>query len=186
MRYNDSTIINEVNSKYKHYCNEFSLKNCFYDGLPIVPKRFPLFDSKCGTFFHMITKEKENVPCKKNACPNNPCNKHFSYNPLLNLKSEPRQICPYRLDNFNLNNFFNRPLLVWEKEISTKAGKKNRVLCYDDKSRYLVILDKPKNKNYVMLWTGYPIIYSWKHRDLINEYNIYILKTKKKHLTSCS
>lgn len=184
MKYNDSNIEQAVNSKYNHYQNHFLNKKITYDGLPIIPKRYPKYDNKCGTFFHMITKEKETVPCHKNPCPSDPCSYHFQYNPLINLEKEPRHICPHRLSCLNLSGFFNRQLLIWEKELSKPKGKKERILCYDPKNRYLVILDKNKNNSYVTLWTGYPIVYQWKHNKLLNEYKNYIVKTKKQHQTS--
>lgn len=184
MRYSNKTIKNAVDLKYRHYTKCFLNKNCYLDGIQIFPKKYPMFDNKCGTFFHMITKEKEEVPCRSNSCRKNECTYHFDYNPLIKLKEEPRHICPFRLMHLNLDDFFNKPLLIWEKCVTTKKGKRIRILCYDKDSKYLLILDKNKNNGNVMLWTGYPIVYNWKHKKLITEYNQYASNKKEKHHTS--
>lgn len=186
MRYKNDTILPAVEEKYDHFCQEIIIKKNYIDGIKIGRKKYPLIDDKCGTFFHMITKEKENVPCKKYACNDNQYQYayHFSYNPLLNDPKEPRQICPLRLEALNLTDFFNRPLKIWEKKVHTESGQRTRILCLDDKNRYMVVLDKNINKNYIILWTGFPIIYDWQMNKFLEEYEEYFYKTKKKHQTS--
>lgn len=186
MKYDDSTIKPAVEKKYRLYQKHIIKKSNYIDGIKINRKKYPIIDNKCGTFFHMITKEKTPVPCiGVKACSNPSCTYHFKYNPLINAKTEKRQICINRLDAIDfINGFFNRNLKIWEKQVVTKKGIRNRILCFDDINNYLIILDE-KNGN-IKLWSGYPIDYLNRKQKLLKEYQIYSNTTNKKHHTSIS
>lgn len=183
MKYDNNTIVSAIRKQYRVYQKSIIKKDCFIDGLKINRKQYPIIDHMCGTYFHMITKEKSNIPCcgvKSCSSPN--CTFYFNYNPLLK-HAEPRQICEDRLDSIPLlKDFFNRPLKIWKKQVTTKKGLRDRILCFDDINNYIIILDD-KNGN-IKLWSGYPIRYTNRKKQLLKEYNLYISKTNKRHQTS--
>lgn len=184
MKYDNNTIKPAVAKKYRLYQKHIIKKENIIDGKKINRKKYPMVDKKCGTFFHMITKEKAPIPCVGvKSCSNPQCTYYFTYNPLINSPTEPRQICINRLDRIScINGFFNRNLKIWEKQVVTKKGIRNRILCFDDINNYLIILDE-KNGN-VKLWSGFPIDYPIRKQKLLKEYHIYINTTHKKHHTS--
>ncbi|WP_319370587.1 hypothetical protein [uncultured Ilyobacter sp.] len=174
--YNNSSIKISVDNAYSKYRIEVLDKILIFNSKKIVSKKFPLVDNKCGTFFHIITRNAEDkrgnltqLPCHKTLC-NHKCTYYFTYNPLINDPKEKRSICPHRLDNsVILKNFFTQShLKVWSKNIGTVKGRRNRVLFLDDIKNYLIILDE--RSTYYMLWTGYPIETNDRMNKFLREY----------------
>ncbi len=177
MIYTDQNIESQVNKKYNFYQIEILNRNLMFNGKKVVPKKFPLIDNKCGTYFHIITTKAEDN--RKNLlslpCPNIPCTQqctfYFKYNPLINDATEKRAVCPQRLDNIEfIKDFLTQSnMKIWKKNIGTKNGRKDRILFLDDINNYIVILDE--RNTYYMLWTAYPIETTKRKNNLLREYS---------------
>lgn len=165
--YNDENIRLLVDSHYQNYINLFFNHINYYNKIEIYRKRFPDVDGYEKSYFHLITKEYKPSDCDCMS-PFVICNHPFSYNPLIDEKM-PRELCPIRITATNcLPNYFNRDLKIWTKVLS-KQGLKKRILCFDDKNDYMIMLEERKNGD-IYFVTGYPIEYSSRKRRLIKEY----------------
>lgn len=171
MENRDIKLQEKIDKKYEIYQENILNNDIKYNDLRIVPKSYPEIDGKCGTFFHMITKKKEDIPCKLGHCMYN-CNKLYQYNPLINDKVEPRMICQKRLDkieylkDFNIENY-----KCYEKMMSTSKGRKHRIVLIDEEHSYIYVLEH--HGTYILLWTAYDIP-KWKLKKELENYNKYI------------
>lgn len=174
MENRDIKLKEKIEKKYQIYQENILEKENYYKGLRVIPKSYPEIDGKCGTFFHMITRKEEPIPCKLGYC-NYKCSKIYEYNPLINNEEEHRMICQKRLDKISyLKNFDISKYKSYEKMVSTPKGKKHRIVLIDDVNSYIYVLEH--HKTYVLLWTAYDIP-NWKMKKELKKYEEYV-KTK--------
>lgn len=170
MQNRDLKLQEKIEKKYQIYQENILNKENYYNDLKVIPKLEPQIDGKCGTFFHMITKKKEPVPCDKGACYYN-CNKTYEYNPLMENEEEKRMICQKRLDKINyLKDFDISKYKIYEKLESTTKGKKHRIILIDEEHSYIYVLEH--HKTYILLWTGYDIP-KWRLNKELKKYEEY-------------
>ena len=171
MENRDIKLKEKIEKKYQIYQENILEKENYYNDLKVIPKSFPEIDGKCGTFFHMITKKEEIVPCKLGHCKYR-CPKVYNYNPLIDDTEEHRMICQKRLDKIDyLKDFDIGKYKAYEKYMSTPKGKKDRIVLIDEEHNYIYVLEN--HKTYILLWTGYDIP-KWKMKKELNNYQEYI------------
>ena len=171
----DIKLNEKIERKYQIYQNNIINKENYYKDLKVIPKSYPEIDGKCGTFFHMITKTMEKIPCKSGCCKYN-CQELYEYNPLIENEDEKRMICQKRLDKISyLENFDISQYKSYEKMQTTPKGKKHRIILIDEVHSYIYVLEH--HKTYVLLWTAYDIP-KWKLKKELRNYEEYI-KTNK-------
>lgn len=175
MENRDIKLQEKIEKKYQIYQENILEKDNYYNELKILPKSYPIIDGKCGTFFHMITKKQEPIPCEKGLCRYN-CQKIYEYNPLIDSEEEHRMICQKRLDEIDyLKNFDISKFKSYEKMQSTSKGKKHRIVLIDEENSYIYVLEH--HKSYILLWTGYDIP-KWKLKKELEKYEEYICTNK--------
>ena len=171
MENRDNKLKEKIEKKYQIYQKNILEKENYYNDLKIVPKSFPEIDGKCGTFFHMITKKEEALPCKAGHCKYK-CNKVYEYNPLIKNEEEHRMICQKRLDKIDYLNCFDiTKYKAYEKIVSTGKGRRHRIVLIDEEHNYIYILEN--HKTHILLWTGYDIP-NWKMKKELKNYQEYI------------
>lgn len=116
-----------------------------FRGVRLGLKKYPLYQEKEATFWHMTTEgenEEERVP---------------------DLRRLERIQWPAEMINKSVHPY----LKVWE---NSRGGKTN-VLIYHEAEHYLVVLRKVKD--YVLPWTAYLVTYNSREEKLLKEYESY-------------
>ena len=175
MENRDIKLQEKIEKKYQVYQKNILEKENYYKELKVTPKSYPEIEGKCGTFFHMITKKKEPVPCKLGHCKYS-CKEVYKYNPLIDNEEENRMICQKRLDKIDyLEDFDISKYKAYEKMQTTPKGKKHRIVLIDEKHDYIYVLEH--HGTHILLWTAYDIP-KWKLKKELKKYEEYV-KTNK-------
>ena len=128
---------------YTIFERDFVTSRPTFRGRMLGLKRYPEFDGKSATFWHMISEgslEKDRTPdfrrCERIGWPR----------PIIEHESEPE-------------------LLVW---VEAKGSNDDRIHIYLPDERYLVVLaDRGK---YILPWTAYYIQHENSHQKYLNRH----------------
>lgn len=133
---------------YEIYDNTFGKHEYEYQGKKVIHKKYPEFQDKPSTFWHIISEGE----CEEERQPN--------------LERYARIAWPA----FILSECMLRcsKLLIWENH---RKGK-TRVLLWCQDIDYLVVLDK--RKDYYLFWTAYPVTRKHTKVKLQKEYDNYL------------
>lgn len=136
---------------YECFKRDFIINSPIFRGVRLRLKKYPLFQEKEATFWHMTSKGEDEA----NREPDLRRMERISWPAAMINKSEH----PY--------------LKVWE---NTRANKTN-ILIFHEEENYLVVLRKAKD--YILPWTAYLIEYKSRKEKLLKEYEVYI-KSKER------
>lgn len=136
---------------YECFKRDFIINRPIFRGVRLGLKKYPLFQEKEATFWHMTSEGEDEA----NREPNLRRMERISWPAAMINKSEH----PY--------------LKVWE---NTRANKTN-ILIFHEEENYLVVLRKAKD--YILPWTAYLIEYKSRKEKLLKEYEVYI-KSKER------
>lgn len=136
---------------YECFKRDFIINRPIFRGVRLGLKKYPLFQEKEATFWHMTSKGEDEA----NREPDLRRMERISWPAAMINKSEH----PY--------------LKVWE---NTRANKTN-ILIFHEEENYLVVLRKAKD--YILPWTAYLIEYKSRKEKLLKEYEVYI-KSKER------
>lgn len=136
---------------YECFKRDFIINRPIFRGVRLRLKKYPLFQEKEATFWHMTSKGEDEA----NREPDLRRMERISWPAAMINKSEH----PY--------------LKVWE---NTRANKTN-ILIFHEEENYLVVLRKAKD--YILPWTAYLIEYKSRKEKLLKEYEVYI-KSKER------
>lgn len=135
---------------YELYKRSFHEGHLFFRGVPIRHKKYPEYNGKPGTFWHIISDGKEES------------------SRIPNLRRYETVAWPFYILQ-NCDGSCDR-VLIWENE---RNGKRN-VLLYCPDVEYLVVLSK--RDGYFVFWTAYPVERAHTRRKLLKEYADYKAK----------
>ena len=136
---------------YECFKRDFIINRPIFRGVRLGLKKYPLFQEKEATFWHMTSEGEDEA----NREPDLRRMERISWPAAMINKSEH----PY--------------LKVWE---NTRANKTN-ILIFHEEENYLVVLRKAKD--YILPWTAYLIEYKSRKEKLLKEYEVYI-KSKER------
>lgn len=136
---------------YECFKRDFIINRPIFKGVRLGLKKYPLFQEKEATFWHMTSEGEDEA----NRKPDLRRMERISWPAAMINKSEH----PY--------------LKVWE---NTRANKTN-ILIFHEEESYLVVLRKAKD--YILPWTAYLIEYKSRKEKLLKEYEVYI-KSKER------
>lgn len=136
---------------YECFKRDFIINRPIFRGVRLGLKKYPLFQEKEATFWHMTSKGEDEA----NREPDLRRMERISWPAAMINKSEH----PY--------------LKVWE---NTRANKTN-ILIFHEEENYLLVLRKAKD--YILPWTAYLIEYKSRKEKLLKEYEVYI-KSKER------
>lgn len=136
---------------YECFKRDFIINRPIFRGVRLRLKKYPLFQEKEATFWHMTSEGEDEA----NREPDLRRMERISWPAAMINKSEH----PY--------------LKVWE---NTRANKTN-ILIFHEEENYLVVLRKAKD--YILPWTAYLIEYKSRKEKLLKEYEVYI-KSKER------
>jgi hypothetical protein len=136
---------------YECFKRDFIINRPIFRGVRLGLKKYPLFQEKEATFWHM-TSEGEDEANREPA-----------------LRRMERISWPAAMINKSEHPY----LKVWE---NTRANKTN-ILIFHEEENYLVVLRKAKD--YILPWTAYLIEYKSRKEKLLKEYEVYI-KSKER------
>jgi hypothetical protein len=139
------TFEHEVYNIYKH---DFIDNDIYFKGIKVHEKFMPSYKEMSGTFWHIVATENESGE----------------------KETDLRRYERIRYPRFLLVDCMNScsKKLIWEN----KRGRNHRVLIYCEEIRYLVVLDKRKDK--YIFWTAYPVNRKHTREKLLKEYKRYI------------
>lgn len=130
---------------YKVFEDHFITNQPNFEGVRVSSQKFPLVDGIHRTFYH-ITHEGED---ESNRTP------------------DFRRMERIRYPRFLIESCPHTELLVWKN----KRKKDIRILIFNEKEGYLVVLTERKGFN--LFWTAYYIDQNHSKRKLIAEYEAY-------------
>lgn len=135
-----------LSAVYSFFYQDFVVSRPIFKGQILSLKRYPLYENKEITFWHIISEgneETERTPdfrrCERIRWPR----------PII-------------------ENFQNPNIKIWENSRNNEV----RICIFLDNVDYLVVL--AKRRGYILLWTAYPITRSHQKRKLMKEYHAYI------------
>lgn len=141
-----------LDALYAFYKADFLDSKPKYGSKYIGVKRLPLHQNKESNFWHLIqeayetNKEEDRIPDFRR------CERIRWPRPIIENTAQP-------------------VILIWENTRHSNAGiEKNICLWLEDKE-YLVILRK--RKDYLLLWTAYPVTKDHTKKKLQKEYDAY-------------
>jgi hypothetical protein len=135
-----------LNAIYTIFRKDFVISRPIFRGNRLGCKRYPLYDGKEATFWHVIQEGKDEdkrVPDLRR------CERVPWIRPVIEHEQEP-------------------VIKVWENT----RGYEIRICLWLEDFEYLVVL--AKREGYIILWTAYPVTESHRKRKLQNEYEVFI------------
>lgn len=136
---------------YEIFKNDFIHNRPVFRGIKLGLKKYPEFEGKEATFWHMTSEGSE----EQNRLP------------------DMRRLERIKWPAFLINNSEHPYLKVWE---NTRGGKTN-ILILHEKESYVIVLRK--GNGYLLPWTAYLIEYPSRLRKFLKEYDEYI-KSKER------
>lgn len=136
---------------YKIFKNEFVLRRPLFRGIRLGLKKYPMYDDKEATFWHMTSEGED----EQNRLP------------------DLRRLERIKWPSFLIDNSEHPYLKVWENT----RGTKTNILILHEEENYVVILRK--GNGYLLPWTAYLIEYEWRKKKFLKEYEKYI-KSKER------
>lgn len=130
---------------YESFKQDFILRKPVFRGVKLGLKKYPLYQDKEATFWHMTTEGEE----EKSRTPD--------------IRRMERIKWPAPMINHSEHPY----LKVWENV----RGNKTNILIFHEEENYLVVLRKAKD--YILPWTAYLINYNSRKRKLLKEYEAY-------------
>jgi hypothetical protein len=136
---------------YECFKRDFIINRPIFRGVRLGLKKYPLFQEKEATFWHMTSEGEDEA----------------------NREPALRRMERIRWPAAMINKSEHPYLKVWE---NTRANKTN-ILIFHEEENYLVVLRKAKD--YILPWTAYLIEYKSRKEKLLKEYEVYI-KSKER------
>lgn len=136
---------------YECFKRDFIINRPIFRGVRLRLKKYPLFQEKEATFWHMTSEGEDEA----------------------NREPDLRRMERIRWPAAMINKSEHPYLKVWE---NTRANKTN-ILIFHEEENYLVVLRKAKD--YILPWTAYLIEYKSRKEKLLKEYEVYI-KSKER------
>jgi hypothetical protein len=136
---------------YECFKRDFIINRPIFRGVRLGLKKYPLFQEKEATFWHMTSEGEDEA----------------------NREPDLRRMERIRWPAAMINKSEHPYLKVWE---NTRANKTN-ILIFHEEENYLVVLRKAKD--YILPWTAYLIEYKSRKEKLLKEYEVYI-KSKER------
>lgn len=137
---------------YAFYKTDFLDSKPKYRNMHVGVKRLPLYKNKESNFWHLIQEAYEN-------------NKEEDRIPDLRRCERIRWPRPV------IENTTKPMILVWENTRHSSAGVEKNICLWLKEKEYLVVLRK--RKNYLLLWTAYPVTQEHRKARLQKEYDAY-------------
>jgi hypothetical protein len=136
---------------YECFKRDFIINRPIFRGVRLGLKKYPLFQEKEATFWHMTSEGEDEA----------------------NREPDLRRMERIKWPAAMINKSEHPYLKVWE---NTRANKTN-ILIFHEEENYLVVLRKAKD--YILPWTAYLIEYKSRKEKLLKEYEVYI-KSKER------
>lgn len=132
---------------YNYFKQNFIDSKPTFQGVALGVKRHPIEQGKEATFWHIISEgkvEDDRLPDFRR------CERIRWPRPIIEHSTEP-------------------VIKVWENK---RGRNETRICLWLEQQEYLVVL--AKRKNYVLLWTAYPVTQPHSKRKLEKEYQAYL------------
>ena len=134
-----------IEAVYAYFKNDFIDYKPQFGSRPVQLKRYPLFDGKEATFWH-ITSEGEEETRR-----------------VPDLRRCERIRWPRPI----IEHYNDKVIKCWPN----KRGKDKRIVLWLCEQDYVVVL--ADRRNYVILWTAYYVSYKHTRQNLLTEYEEY-------------
>jgi len=134
-----------LDAVYAAFKKDFIHNKPSFRGTRLGLKKYPLYDGKEATFWHMTTFGRIEI----------------ERNPDLDRCERIKWPSPI------IENDKSPLLKIWEN----KRNRENRILIFCEEENYLVVL--AKRNDYILPWTAYLVDRSHRKRKLLNEYEAY-------------
>lgn len=139
-----------LEAMYNYFSEDFKKNKPIFNGKQLQHKRYPLYDGKEATFWHIISfgkNEAERTPdfrkCERIRWPK----------PVIDHSSDSR-------------------IKIWK---NARRKDEERILIWFEEIEYLVVL--ADRKSYILFWTAYPVEREHNKAKLKKEYEEYRRKS---------